>query len=169
MKALSRRNTIIIVLAAAASTAASIAGYYAADAQKFYALTNSDLISALRDEHQADQVARHDEELLIQATIEYHKNETQIADFLAKQVSQNAKDYVMFDKQNGTFTLQPKYYDNLYSDYASFDQAGNLYLEKADTSDELSRAFIIITSVLSATVVIFSELSRRKPGQPNME
>jgi hypothetical protein len=50
----SRRNRAIIALAAAASIAASMAGYYAAEAEKYYHLTNAALTTAVRYERQAD-------------------------------------------------------------------------------------------------------------------
>ena len=157
-----RRNTVIIALAAAASIAASMAGYYAAEAEKYYHLTNAALTTAVRFEHQADLQERHDEELLIQATIEYQENKTRSGDLLASQVSQEAKDNRVFDKQSNRFSLTPKYYDVLYSDYFNSVQAEHDYLDRAELSDEYSRLSIIATSLLTATVVIFSELSRKK-------
>src|SRR5215204_5032437 len=103
----SRRNTAIIALAAAASIAASMAGYYAAEAEKYYHLTNAALTTAVRFEHQADLQERNDEELLVQATIEYQENKTQIGDLLADQVSQEAKDNMVFDNQSDMFSLTP--------------------------------------------------------------
>ena len=157
-----RRNTVIIALAAAASIAASMAGYYAAEAEKYYHLTNAALTTAGRFEHQADLQERHDEELLIQATIEYQENKTQIGDLLASEISQEAKDNMVFDKQNNMFSLTSKYYDVLYSDYFNSVQAEHDYLDHAELSDEYSRLSIIATSLLTATIVIFSELSRKK-------
>jgi len=158
----SRRNTIIIALAAVASIAASIAGYYAAEAQKYYALTNAELTTTLRYERLADEQARQDEELLIQATIEYHRNETRIGDFLVSEVSQEAKDYVVFNEQNNTFVLAPGYYEKLFENYSHSEQADHDYLEHAEMSDQYSKSFIILTSVLTGAVVIFSELSRKR-------
>ena len=157
-----RRDTIIIALAAAASVAASMAGYYAAEAEKYYHLTNAALTTAVRFEHQADLQERNDEELLIQATIEYHENKTRSGDLLASQVSQEAKDNMVFDNQSNLFSLTPKYYDLLYSDYLNSVQTEHDYLDRAELSDEYSRASIIVTSLITATVVIFSELSRKK-------
>jgi hypothetical protein len=157
-----RRNSVIIALAAAASIAASMAGYYAAEAEKYYHLTNAALTTAVRFEHQADLQERHDEELLIQATIEYQENKTRSGDLLASQVSQEAKDNRVFDKQSNRFSLTPKYYDVLYLDYFNSVQAEHDYLDRAELSDEYSRLSIIATSLLTATVVIFSELSRKK-------
>ena len=157
-----RRNTAIIALAAAASIAASMAGYYAAEAEKYYHLTNAALTTAVRYEHQADLQERHDEELLIQATIEYHENKTRSGDLLASQISQEAKDNMVFDKQSNMFSLTPKYYDVLYSDYFNSVQEEHDYLDRAELADEYSRASIIATSLLTATVVIFSELTRKK-------
>lgn len=102
-----RRNSVIIALAAAASIAASMAGYYAAEAEKYYHLTNAALTTAVRFEHQADLQERHDEELLIQATIEYQENKTRSGDLLASQVSQEAKDNRVFDRQSNMFSLTP--------------------------------------------------------------
>lgn len=161
----SRRNTIIIALAAAASIAASMAGYYAAEAEKFYHLTDTALTTAVRFEHQADLQERNDEELLVQATIEYQENKTQIGDLLANQVSQEAKHNMLFDKQSHTFSLTPKYYDVLYSDYFNSVKAEHEYLDHAELSDGYSRLSIIVTSLLTATIVIFSELSRKKEGK----
>jgi serine protease inhibitor ecotin len=102
------RNTAIIALAAVASIAAAMAAYYAAEAKKNYHLSNAALTTtAVRYEHQADLQARHDEELLIQATTQYHNNKTQIGDFVASQVSQEAEDNMVFDKQY--ISLTPKY------------------------------------------------------------
>jgi hypothetical protein len=157
-----RRNTAIIALAAAASIAASMAGYYAAEAEKYYHLTNAALTTAVRFEHQADLQERNDEELLIQATIEYQENKTQSGDLLASQVSQEAKDNIVFDNQSNMFSLTPKYYEVLYLDYFNSVQEEHDYLERAELSDEYSRDSIIVTSLLTATVVIFSELTRRK-------
>ncbi|HKG72108.1 MAG TPA: hypothetical protein VKA87_09415 [Nitrososphaeraceae archaeon] len=157
-----RRNSVIIALAAAASIAASMAGYYAAEAEKYYHLTNAALTTAVRFEHQADLQERHDEELLIQATIEYQENKTRSGDLLASQVSQEANDNRVFDNQSNMFSLTPKYYDVLYSDYFNSVQAEHDYLDRAELSDEYSRLSIIATSLLTATVVIFSELSRKK-------
>ena len=157
-----RRNSVIIALAAAASIAASMAGYYAAEAEKYYHLTNAALTTAVRFEHQADLQERHDEELLIQATIEYQENKTRSGDLLASQVSQEAKDNRVFDNQSNVFSLTPKYYDVLYSDYFNSVQAEHDYLDRAELSDEYSRLSIIATALLTATVVIFSELSRKK-------
>ncbi len=103
------RSPTIVALAAAASIAAAMAAYYAAEAEKYYHLTNAAFTTAVRYEHQDDLQARHDEELLVQATTEYHNNETQIGDFVASQVSQEAKDNMVFDKQSNTFSLTPKY------------------------------------------------------------
>ena len=161
---LPRRNTTIIALAAAASIAASMAGYYAAEAEKYYHLTNAALTTAVRLEHQADLQERNDEEILIQATIEYQENKTQIGELLASQVSQEAKDNMVFDNQSGMFSLTPKYYDVLYSDYFNSVQAEHDYLDRAELSDEYSRLSIIMASLLTASVVIFSELSRKKEG-----
>jgi hypothetical protein len=157
-----RRNTTIIALAAAASVAASMAGYYAAEAEKYYHLTDAALTTAVRFEHQADLQERNDEGLLIQATIEYQENRTRVAELLASQVSQEAKDNMIFDNQSKIFSLTPTYYDNLYSDYFKSVQSEHDYLDRAELSDEYSRLSIIGTSLLTATVVIFSELSRRK-------
>jgi hypothetical protein len=157
-----RRNTAIIALAAAASIAASMAGYYAAEAEKYYHLTNAALTTAVRFEHQADLQERNDEELLIQATIEYQENKTQSGDLLASQVSQEAKDNIVFDNRSNMFSLTPKYYEVLYLDYFNSVQEEHDYLERAELSDEYSRDSIIVTSLLTATVVIFSELTRRK-------
>ncbi|MFL6478317.1 MAG: hypothetical protein ACJ707_05810 [Nitrososphaera sp.] len=156
------RNTAIISLAAAASIAASIAGYYAAEAEKYYHLTNSALTTEVRYEHQGDLKARHDEELLIQATSEYYNNETQIGDFVAAQVSQEAKENMVFDKQSNTFSLTPKYYEVIYTDYFNSMQAEHDYLDHAEKADEYSRQFIIATAVVTAGVVILSELTRKK-------
>src|SRR5829696_2411609 len=158
----SRRNTAIIALAAAASIAASMAGYYAAEAEKYYHLTNAALTTAVRFEHQADLQERHDEELLIQATIEYQENKTRSGDLLASQVSQEAMDNRVFDNQSNMFSLTPKYYDVLYSDYFNSVQAEHDYLDRSELSDEYSRLSIRATSLLAATVVIFSELSKKK-------
>jgi hypothetical protein len=162
---LTRRNTAIIALAAAASVAASMAGYYAAEAEKYYHLTDTALTTAVRFEHQADLQERNDEELLIQATIEYQENKTQTGDLLADQVSQEAKDNMEFDNQSRMFSLMPKYYDVLYSDYFNSVKAEHDYLDHAELSDEYSRLSIIATSLLTATVVIFSELSRKKENR----
>ena len=157
-----RRNTAIIALAAAASISASMAGYYAAEAEKYYHLTNAALTTAVCFEHQADLQERNDEELLIQATIEYQENKTQSGDLLASQVSQEAKDNIVFDNQSNMFSLTPKYYEVLYSDYFNSVQEEHDSLERAELSDEYSRDSIIVTSLLTATVVIFSELTRKK-------
>src|SRR5919197_4849683 len=138
-----RRNAAIIALAAAASIAASMAGYYAAEAEKYYHLTNAALTTEVRYEHQADLQARHEEELLIQATIEYHKNETRVGNFLAEQVSQEAKDNMVFDKQSNTFSLTPKYYDVLYSNHSKSVQAEHDYFDRAELSDEYPSQFTI--------------------------
>jgi hypothetical protein len=119
----SRRNTAIIALAAAALIAVSMAGYYAAEADKYCHLTNAALTTAVRLEHQADLQERHDEELLVEATIEYQENKTRIGDLLASQLSQEAKDNMVFDKQSNMFSLTAKYYDVLYSDYFNSVQA----------------------------------------------
>jgi hypothetical protein len=142
-----------------------MAGYYAAEAEKYYHLTDSALTTAVRFEHQADLKERNDEELLIQATIEYQENKTQTGDLLADQVSQEAKDNMEFDNQSRMFSLTPKYYDVLYSDYFSSVKAEHDYLDRAEKSDEYSRLSIIATSLLTATVVIFSELSRKKENR----
>ena len=161
----SSRNTAIIALAAAASIAASMAGYYAAEAEKFYHLTDAALTTAVRFEHQADLQERNDEELLVQATIEYQENKTRIGDLLAAQVSQEAKDNMVFDKQSKMFSLTPNYYDVLYSDYFNSVKTEHDYFDRAELSDGYSRLSIILTSLLTATIVIFSELSRRKENR----
>ncbi|MDQ3836028.1 MAG: hypothetical protein M3270_03735 [Thermoproteota archaeon] len=157
-----RRNTAIIAIAAAASITASMAGYYAAEAEKYYHLTNAALTTEVRYEHQGDLKARHDEELLIQATSEYHNNETEIGDFVAAQVSQEAKDNMVFDKESNTFSLTPKYYEAIYSEYFNSMQSEHDYLDHAEKADEYSRQFIIGTAALTAGVVILSELTRKK-------
>jgi hypothetical protein len=157
-----RRNTAIIALAAVASIAASMAGYYAAEAEKYYHLSNAALTNAVSYEHQADIQARHDEELLIQATIEYRKNETKVGDLLASQVSEQAKNNIVFDRQTSTFSLTDKYYDDMYSNQKNSAKAEHDYLDRAELSDEYSRLSIIATSLLTATIVIFSELTRKK-------
>jgi hypothetical protein len=81
---------------------------------------------------------------------------------LASQVSQEAKDNIVFDNQSNMFSLTPKYYEVLYSDYFNSVQEEHDYLERAELSDEYSRDSIIVTSLLTATVVIFSELTRKK-------
>jgi hypothetical protein len=91
------RNTVIIAVAAAASISASFAGYFAAEAQKNFALSNAAVTKAVNYEHQADLQAIHDEELLMQATIEYHRNETRIGDFLVSQISDLAKQDMSVD------------------------------------------------------------------------
>jgi len=161
-----RRNTVVIALAAAASIAASLAGYYAAEAEKYYHLSDAALTTAVHFEHQADLQAREDEELLIQATIEYRKNETRIGDLLASQVSQEAKNNIIFNQQNSTLSLMPKYYDIMYSDFLNTTKTEQKYLETAELSNEYSRQFIIATSLLTATIVILSELTRRKENSP---
>jgi hypothetical protein len=115
-----------------------MAGYYAAEAEKYYHLTNAALTTAVRFEHQADLQERHDEELLIQATIEYQENKTRSGDLLASQVSQEAKDNRVFDNQSNMFSLTPQYYDVLYSDYFNSVQAEHDYLDRAKLSDEYS-------------------------------
>jgi hypothetical protein len=157
-----RRNTAIIALAAAASIAASMAGYYAAEAEKYYHLSNAALTNAVSFEHQADIQARHDEELLIQATIEYRRNETKFGDLLLSQVSREAKNNMAFDKQTSTFSLTDKYYEVMYLDQMNSAKTEHDYLDRAELSDEYSRLSIIGTSLLTATIVIFSELTRKK-------
>ena len=156
------RNTVIIGLAAVAAISASIAGYYVAEAQKNYSLTNTELTKALRYERLADEQARRDEDLLIQATIEHFKNETRVSQFLVGQISDEAMNHMLFDKQNNTFSLASGYYDNLYENSTNSEQTAHDYLEHADLSDEYSRGFIVLTSVFTAAVVIFSEVTRRK-------
>lgn len=158
----SRRNLVIITIAAAASISASLAGYFAADAQKYFALTNAAVTKAARYEHQADLEARQDEELLIQATIEYHRNETRVGDFLVSQASETARQHMKVDKANVAFSLAPEYYDSLYSTFDKSVDEEHTYLEKAELSDEYSRLSIIGASVLTAGVVIFSEFTRKK-------
>jgi len=157
---------VVIALAAAASIAASLAGYYAAEAEKYYHLSDAALTTAVHFGHQADLQAREDEELLIQATIEYRKNETRIGDLLASQVSQEAKNNIIFNQQNSTLSLMPKYYDIMYSDFLNTTKTEQKYLETAELSNEYSRQFIIATSLLTATIVILSELTRRKENSP---
>jgi hypothetical protein len=160
-----RRHTAIIALAAAASIAASMAGYYATEAEKFYHLTNTAVTTAARFEHQADLQERNDEELLVQATIEFQENKTRIGDLLAAQVSQEAKDNMVFDNQSNMFSLTPKYYDVLYSDYFNSVKAEHEYLDSAEISDRYSILSLVLTSLLTATVVVYSELSRKKEGK----
>ncbi|MDQ3908846.1 MAG: hypothetical protein M3232_00375 [Thermoproteota archaeon] len=156
------RNSTIIALAAAASIAAAMAANYAAEAEKYYHLTTAALTTAVRYEHQADLQARHDEELLIQATTEFQNNKTRIGDFVASQVSQEAKDNMVFDKQSNTFSLTPKYYDVLYSGYSNSTKAERDHLDRAEKADEYSRQSIIVTALLTAAVVVISELTRKK-------
>ena len=159
----SRRNSVIIALAAAASIAASFAGYYAAEAQKDYSLHSADLITAQRLELQADDEERQDEMLINLAKLESYKNDTRVAHQLLSSLSQNAKDYMYIDGNNiSSISLTPKYYDSVLSDYVNSNQVEHHHLDLATQADEYSRTFIILTSVLSAGVVIFSELSRRK-------
>jgi hypothetical protein len=156
------RNTVIIAIAAAASISASFAGYYAAEAEKYYALTNGSVTKAVRYEHQADLQVRRDEELLMQATIEYHRNETRVGDFLVSQLSEAAKGNMIIDRANINYSLMPSYYDKLYSSYAGSTVEEHDYLNRAELSDEYSRLSIIGASLLTAGVVIFSELTRKK-------
>ena len=158
----SRRNLVIIALAAIASISASLAGYFAADAQKYFALTNASVTKAVRYEHQADLQAPQDEELLIQATVEYHRNETKVGDFLVTQASEAARQNMNLDKRNIAFSLTPEYYDSIYSKYDKSVEEEHNYLGKAELSDEYSRLSIISASALTAAVVIFSEFTRRK-------
>jgi hypothetical protein len=155
------RNTVIIGLAAAAAIAASIAGYYVAEAQKNYSLTNAELTKALRYERSADEQARKDEDLLIQATIEHIKNETRVSEFLIGQISKVAMSHMLFDRQKNTFSLASGYYDNLYENSTNSEQIAHDYLEHADLSDEYSRGFIVLTSLFTAAVVIFSEVKKK--------
>jgi hypothetical protein len=141
-----------------------MAANYAAEAEKYYHLTNAALTTEARFQHQGDLKARHDEELLIQATSEYHNNETQIGDFISAQVSQEAKDNMVFNNQSNTFSLTPKYYEVIYTDYFNSMQAEHDYLDQAEKADEYSRQSIIATAVLTAGVVILSELTRKKEG-----
>jgi len=134
----------------------------AADAQKYFALTNVAMTRAAHDEHKADLQAQHDEELLIQATIEYDKNETKIAKYLTEQVSDEAKNNIVFYTNKNTFSLTPKYYDVLYSNYNNSTQEVQYNIDRAELSDGYSRQAIIITSFLAMTIVIFSELTRKK-------
>jgi hypothetical protein len=156
------RNTAIIALATVASITASLAGYYAADAEKYYHLSNAALTTSVRNEHQADLQARHDEELIIQTTSEYNENKTGIGDFVISQLSQEAKDNMAFDRQSNTFSLTRRYYDIIYSDYLNSTRAEHDYLDRAEKSDEYSRQSIIATALLTAAVVILSELTRKK-------
>jgi predicted RNA-binding protein len=134
------KKTAIIALAAAASIAAAMAAYYAAEAEKNYHLSNAALTTtAVRYEHQADLQARHDEELFIQATTEYHNNKTQIGDFVASQVSQEAKDNMVFDKQSNTFSLTPKYTMMSYTQIIS-----TLLMQNMITSTALRRQMNIL-------------------------
>lgn len=158
----SSRNLVIIAIAAAASISASFAGYFAADAGKYYALTNAAVTKAVRHEHKADLAARQDEELLVQATTEYLRNETRIGDFLLSHISEAAKQNMKVDKANVAFSLTPSYYDNLYSMYDKSVEEEHDYLERAEVSDEYSRLSIIAASALTAAVVIFSEFTRKK-------
>ena len=72
---------------------------------------------------------------------------------------------MVFDKQSNMFSLTPNYYDVLYSDYFNSVREEHDYLDRAELSDEYSRLSIIMTSLLTASVVIFSELSRKKEGK----
>ena len=149
-------------MAAAASISASFAGYYAAEAGKYFALTNAAVTKAVKYEHQADLQAREDEELLIQATIAYHKNDTRIGDFLVGLVSDTAKKDMSIDKANTSYSLPTEYYDDVYSNYEISSMEEHNYLDRAEQSDEYSRLSIIATSILTAGIVIFSEFTRRK-------
>jgi hypothetical protein len=142
-----------------------MAGYYATEAEKFYHLTNTAVTTAARFEHQADLQERNDEELLVQATIEYQENKTRIGNLLAAQVSQEAKDNTLFDNQSHTFSLTSKYYGVLYSDYFNSVKAEHQYLDSAEISDRYSILSLVLTSLLTATVVVYSELSRKKEGK----
>src|SRR5215208_1683434 len=102
---------------------------------------------------------------LFKQQLNIKRTKTQIGDLLADQVSQEAKDNMVFDKQSNMFSLTPKYYDVLYSDYFNSVNAEHEYLDRAELSDEYSRLSIIVTSLLTATIVIFSELSRRKENR----
>ncbi|SRR5579875_902781 len=157
-----RRNTIILVLAAAASISASVAGFYAAEAQKDYGLSNASLITALHYERQADSQERQDEQILLQATIAQYYNQTQVEKPLLDRLSQEAKDSLVYNKENNTFNFNPSYYTTVDSKYATFGQSGENDLEHADIADSYSRLFIIITSVLSAGIVAFSEFTKVK-------
>jgi hypothetical protein len=53
-------------------------------------------------------------------------------------------------------------YDVIYVEYFNSVQAEHDYLDRAEISDEYSRLSIIMTSLITAIVVIFSELSREK-------
>jgi menaquinone-dependent protoporphyrinogen IX oxidase len=156
------RNSVIIAVAAAASISASFAGYYAAEAQKFFALGNTAVTKAVKNEHQADLQVLHDEELLIQATIEYHKNETRIGDFLVGQVSDIAKRDMSLDSTNLSYSLPQKYYDDMYSGYESAIEEEHDYLARAELSDEYTKMAIISASLLTAGIVIFSEFTRKE-------
>ena len=153
---------MIITIAAAASIAASFAGYYAAEAQKYFALTNGAVTKATRYEHQADLQALHDEELLMQATIAYHRNETRIGDFLVTQISDTARQDMNIDKVNVSYSLPQKYYDDMYSNYEAAIQEEHDYLTRAEFSDESTKISIITTSLLTAGIVIFSEFTRKE-------
>ena len=156
------RNTVIIAVAAAASISASFAGYFAAEAQKYFALSNAAVTKAVKYEHQADLQARHDEQLLMQATIEYHRNETRIGDFLVGQVSDMAKQDMSIDTANLSYSLPQKYYDDIYSDYEIATGEEHDHLAKAEISDEYTKMSIIATSLLTAGIVIFSEFTRKQ-------
>ena len=160
----SARNTVIIVFAAAASISASFAGYYAAEAQKYFALTNAAVTKAVKYEHQADLQARQDEEILIQATIEYHKNETRVGDFLISQVSDTARQDMRIDKENKAYSLSQKYYDDMYSNYQGAIEEEHGNLTKAELSDGYTKMAIIAASLLTAGIVIFSEFTRKPEG-----
>jgi len=155
------RNTVIIAIAAAASISASFAGYYAAEAQKYFALGNTAVTKAAKYEHQADLQTRHDEELIIQATIEYHRNETRVGDFLLSQLSETAKENITIDKANLSYSLPQRYYDHMYSDYENSIGDEHNYLVQAEQSDEFTKMAIIATSILTAGVVVFSEFTRK--------
>jgi hypothetical protein len=146
----------------AAFISASVAGFYAAEAQKNYGLSNAILIPALHYERQADSQERQDEQILLQATIAQYYNQTQVEKPLLGKLSQEAKDSRIYNKESNTFNFSSLYYTAVDSKYAAFDQSGENGLEHADIADSYSRLFIIITSVLSAGVVAFSEFTKVK-------
>ncbi|MDQ3902618.1 MAG: hypothetical protein M3247_03045 [Thermoproteota archaeon] len=80
---------------------------------------------------------------------------------MASQASQEAKDNMVFDSQTKTFSQTSKYYGALYSDYFKSAQEQHDYLDRAEKADEYSRQSIIATALLTASVVILGELTRK--------
>ena len=151
---------MIVALAAAASISASLAGYFSSEALANYSLSNTSQLAGVSEADFATQIVLRDEALYFQAFSAFYRNETNLGNLYYGMMTEESSQNLVVDEESGAFHFKSEYLNKMYEDADSLEQLAVDKLKLAEAADRYARAFIIMTSSISAAIVVFGEISR---------